>query len=73
MRLRSRANGAEVSEPFGMLRASEMQDTFSALSQTGTCRLPTLADLTAPHIALIRHFNTIFFGPGHDDQACPVT
>lgn len=73
MTLRSKADGSEVSEPFGMLRASEMQETFSALSKTGSCSLPALADLAAPHIALIRHFNAVFFGPGQDDKACPVT
>lgn len=65
--------GAAETKPFAMLRASEMQDTVSKLLQTGACDLPLLGDLAGSHIALIQHFNTVFFGENSEAKACPVT
>lgn len=60
-------------EPFKILRASEMEHELAAFMNTGTCNLPTYADMIQPHIESIKVFNHVFFGEGHDEKACPIT
>lgn len=59
--------------PFRMLRASEMQEPLGRILIEGRSSLPGYTQMVAPHLALMREFNRIFFGPGHDTDDCPVT
>lgn len=58
---------------FRMLFASQMSEAFSQLLLDEDCPLPRYDEMVEPHLALMRVFNSIFFGPDAADQPCPVT
>jgi hypothetical protein len=74
MRVQEAASSWAWSElPFRMLRASQMQEPLARILNEGRSSLPTYASMVEPHLALMRVFNTVFFGPGHETADCPVT
>ncbi|MBR9824351.1 MAG: hypothetical protein GYB36_00950 [Alphaproteobacteria bacterium] len=58
---------------FPMLFASQMSAAFAELMTAGRCPLPTFEDMTEPHLALMRVFNSVFFGDDSLSRPTPVT